>query len=523
MEEGKKGEKPLDIDFNALLKNDDAPADLEVVPVGQSSQDDDLAALSDHSLDEKILRLQRTVNDMSSRLPDNGVKLRACLQRLEEERKRRGLLRLKKDDDDCKKATQSQSSSFSGACNGSSSVSKSHSQSTFSECFSGLMESKASRVSSRDLPCRSVVGNSLGKDRQQLPNGGDQKVTATRSLNHQGENLSGRFSKKRTSSELLTLRDSKTRKGQIRQTVVLLDEEDCPSFDTTQQKDQPIGRVKDKQIYYPSRNDPESVELCYSDIYCLAPEAFLSSTVMNFYIRYLQRPVSPTGRPRGDYHFFNTYFYKKLKEAVSYKKSEKDAFMKFRRWWKGVNIFQKAYILLPIHENQHWSLAIICNLDKDDDLGQIILHLDSLGYHNSYEIFEDIRSFLKEEWKYLREEVAASDPSIGDRVHRNLRNRIDGRKITVPQQKNDYDCGIFVLYFMERFIEEAPERLKRKDLTMFGKQWFKPEEVSGLRGRIRELLEEVFENAKMEDFSREPSPLSSGDAAIGHTEDNSDS
>ena len=36
----------------------------------------------------------------------------------------------------------------------------------------------------------------------------------------------------------------------------------------------------------------------------------------------------------------------------------------------------------------------------------------------------------------------------------------------VPQQKNDCDCGLFVLYFIERFIEEAPDRLKRKDLDM---------------------------------------------------------
>lgn len=36
----------------------------------------------------------------------------------------------------------------------------------------------------------------------------------------------------------------------------------------------------------------------------------------------------------------------------------------------------------------------------------------------------------------------------------------------VPQQRNDYDCGLFVLYFIERFIDEAPERLKKKDLNM---------------------------------------------------------
>lgn len=36
----------------------------------------------------------------------------------------------------------------------------------------------------------------------------------------------------------------------------------------------------------------------------------------------------------------------------------------------------------------------------------------------------------------------------------------------VPQQKNDFDCGPFVLFFIKRFIEEAPQRLKRKDLGM---------------------------------------------------------
>uniref|UniRef100_A0A2P2M8N3 Uncharacterized protein LOC105644585 n=1 Tax=Rhizophora mucronata TaxID=61149 RepID=A0A2P2M8N3_RHIMU len=65
----------------------------------------------------------------------------------------------------------------------------------------------------------------------------------------------------------------------------------------------------------------------------------------------------------------------------------------------------------------------------------------------------------------------------------------------VPQQKNDYDCGLFVLFFMERFIEEAPERLKKKDLAMFGKQWFRPEEASGLRVKIQKILLDKFQTA----------------------------
>ncbi|KAF8389853.1 hypothetical protein HHK36_024370 [Tetracentron sinense] len=307
------------------------------------------------------------------------------------------------------------------------------------------------------------------------------------------------------------------------QTVVLVDEEDCQSTETAQQEDEPTGWMKEAKIYYPSRNDPESVELCYSDIKCLAPEAFLSSTIMNFYIRYLQRPVSPTDRPRGDYHIFNTYFYKKLKEAVSYKKSDKETFfIKFRRWWKGVNIFHKAYILLPIHEDLHWSLVIICIPDKKDESGPIILHLDSLGYHSSSQIFGNMKRFLKEEWNYLNQGVAPPDLPIADRIWKNLPRRIDEKIIMVPQQKNDYDCGLFVLFFMERFFKEAPERLRKKDLVMFGKQWFRPEEASGLRERIQKLLNEEFQKARV-NCSRESLPLSSGDAPVESSEHHSDS
>ncbi|XP_021895808.1 ubiquitin-like-specific protease 1D [Carica papaya] len=244
------------------------------------------------------------------------------------------------------------------------------------------------------------------------------------------------------------------------------------------------------------RDDPESVEICFKDMECLAPEGYLTSPIMNFYIQYLQQQASPSNRAIYDCHFFNTYFYKKLKEALSFKGNDKEAFfVKFRRWWKGVNIFQKAYVLIPIHEDLHWSLVIICIPDKEDESGPIILHLDSLAFHSSRSVFDNIRSYLKAEWNYLNQDVTPLDLPIADRIWRHLPRRIDEKILTVPQQKNDYDCGLFVLFFMERFIEEAPERLKKKDLAMFGRQWFKPEEASGLRAKIRHILLEQFKKA----------------------------
>ncbi|XP_044490360.1 ubiquitin-like-specific protease 1D isoform X3 [Mangifera indica] len=301
-------------------------------------------------------------------------------------------------------------------------------------------------------------------------------------------------------------------------TLVLLDEDEIEestvgAVEITKQANKLAECEWDAMINYPSRDDPESVEISYKDIDHLAPEAFLTSSIMNFYIRYLQQQSSPTNRAIWDCHFFNTYFYQKLKEAVSHKGSEKDSFIKFRRWWKGVNIFQKAYIFIPIHEDLHWSLVIICIPDKEDESEPILLHLDSLGLHSSKSIFGNIRSYLKEEWNFLNLEISPSDIPIPERIWRHLPSCIDERKIVVPQQKNDYDCGLFVLFFMERFIEEAPERLKRKDLAMFGKRWFKAEEASGLRVKIRNLLEKEFQVARESCRSRESSSSSGG--AVG--------
>lgn len=40
---------------------------------------------------------------------------------------------------------------------------------------------------------------------------------------------------------------------------------------------------------YGCREDPESVEILFSDIDCLAPGAYLTSPIMNFYIQWVVR------------------------------------------------------------------------------------------------------------------------------------------------------------------------------------------------------------------------------------------
>lgn len=530
-EEGAK-KRPLELDWDKLLPSqddDDVPLEVIVKTTHQSAMgsdqrqsDEDLQGLSTHYIQEQIDRKRRTLETLGPKLADKGDKIRRTIKRLQDELDRR---EHKKEADGCETPTPSTSLSTIGSSNGlreGTPPSQAHSPSTFASCFSKKIEentycgtteafneelSVLSRCDRRKMTCKGELSQ-RGRQRcrssskqwsSQCPKNpskhfGNKKGRASHSysLHQNGENLSSCFAKKKDAFQAHP-NGSRHKKEE---TVVLIDEDEPQSPEMTEQEEKLAECMKDAKITYPSRDDPESIEICYADIDCLAPEGYLTSTIMNFYIRYIQQQASPANRAIWDYHFFNTYFYNKLKEAVAYKGSDKDTyFVKFRRWWKGVNIFQKAYVLIPINEDLHWSLVIICIPDKEDETGPIILHLDSLKLHSSRSIFENIKSFMKAEWNYLVTEAPPSDLPIADSIWKHLPRRIDEKVIPVPQQKNDSDCGLFVLFFMERFIEEAPERLKKKDLAMFGRQWFKPEEASGLRRKIRKILNLEFQKA----------------------------
>lgn len=552
MGEEKSKKRPLDLDSNwdvIMGRDDGEPPPLVIVkntpqpqPEPTPSQREDFASISDKKLEEQIERNKIHVMKLGPTLPDKGEKLQLTIKAMEEEldqRKHRHPAQM--DVAECEKHRNSTASNGFGQKDASSQVKNSKSQ--FSTIFSRKMEENTdcrvgnafdkelttlghcnrqnmrsngrsckkrkqnTQSSSRQLPfqCASV---SLNGERRG-PANGDQKGKASSAhlLDHNSENFSTNSSKKKDDCRVLPSNGSRPRKDP---TVVVLDEDE-PQLGTTELAKELAEHMKDAKISYPSRDDPASVEIAYKDMDCLAPEAFVTSPIMNFYIRYIRLQASPANKATCDYHFFNTFFYKKLEQAISYKGSDKESFfVKFRRWWKGVNIFEKAYILIPIHDDLHWSLVIICFPDKKDESGPIILHLDSLGFHCSSTVFSNIKSYLKEEWRFMNQEVVPTDFPIPDRIWKHLDRRIEDKIIAVPQQKNDYDCGLFVLFFMERFIQEAPERLKKRDLAMFGKKWFRPEEASDLRKKIRAILMDEFQNAFKSGHISESSSLSSG-------------
>ncbi|KAM6240945.1 sentrin-specific protease 2-like isoform 2-T2 [Porphyrio hochstetteri] len=101
--------------------------------------------------------------------------------------------------------------------------------------------------------------------------------------------------------------------------------------------------------------------------------------VINFYMALL---VDRSNRKKGPSVFaFNTFFYLKLCSG---------GYSAVKRWSKGVDLFTKDIIFVPVHLSSPWTLGVI------DVRKKSVRHYDSLG-QNGAEICQVLLKFLQEE------------------------------------------------------------------------------------------------------------------------------
>ncbi|KAJ2615061.1 hypothetical protein H4S08_001418 [Coemansia sp. RSA 1365] len=118
---------------------------------------------------------------------------------------------------------------------------------------------------------------------------------------------------------------------------------------------------------YP-RGGPKAISVTGSDISRLYHGEFLNDTILEFYMRYIAENLR-TADPAlyAQCFFFNTFFFKKLSQRSKGVLSDPEishvdtVYKRLRKWTANVELFDKRYIFVPIHENTHWYLAIIVN------------------------------------------------------------------------------------------------------------------------------------------------------------------
>ncbi|NXV18179.1 SENP7 protease, partial [Cepphus grylle] len=124
------------------------------------------------------------------------------------------------------------------------------------------------------------------------------------------------------------------------------------------------GAVKNL-IVYPPPPAKGGLGVTREDLECLEYGEFLNDVIIDFYLKYLLLEKAPK-HLADRVHVFSSFFYKCLTRTE--KNSEGDLKVsvaqrrhrRVRTWTRHINIFSKDYIFVPVNEESHWYMAVIC-------------------------------------------------------------------------------------------------------------------------------------------------------------------
>jgi len=139
-----------------------------------------------------------------------------------------------------------------------------------------------------------------------------------------------------------------------------------------------------------------SMKISKKDRRKLEPGKWLNDVIIDFWMQWITRMESQSD---SSIYVFTSFFYTKLStEGVE----------TVINWLtnKEIDIFSKKMALIPIHQDHHWSLAVVINAglvdfcNEDDEPSEIpcILHMDGLSLHDRRGIAANIRIWLNAEW-----------------------------------------------------------------------------------------------------------------------------
>ncbi|KAE8625282.1 hypothetical protein XENTR_v10006215 [Xenopus tropicalis] len=276
-----------------------------------------------------------------------------------------------------------------------------------------------------------------------------------------------------------------------------------------------------KLIVYPP--PPTKGGLCVTneDLDCLEHGEFLNDVIIDFYLKYLLLERFPKHFAERS-HIFSSFFYKCLtrkeiaaNESCASLPAAQRRHQRVKTWTRHVDIFTKDFIFVPVNENSHWYLAVICfpwlesaefeerNFDSTnlcdstrpsphsgsnkkksrETKGNLcrkvckrpcLLIFDSLKSGSVQTTVQVLREYLKVEWEVKRKTMREFSRS-------NMRDFYP----KVPKQNNSTDCGLFLLQYVESFVQQPIENF---DSPIHLEDWFPLTVVKSKREEIRDLI-----------------------------------
>ncbi|XP_066565677.1 sentrin-specific protease 5 isoform X2 [Amia ocellicauda] len=208
------------------------------------------------------------------------------------------------------------------------------------------------------------------------------------------------------------------------------------SFIYTEVKKYQAGLANAPMHYFKVTYNKHTLTL--EDLSTLEGHNWLNDQVINMYGELIMDSVN------NKVHFFNSFFHRQLVTK---------GYEGVKRWTKKVDLFTKTLLLIPIHLEIHWSLITV------DITNQNIQFYDSQGIHFRYPV-ENIL-------KYILTEAKEKKKVIFQKGWKMIVSKC------IPQQKNDSDCGVFVLQYCKCLALGKPFHFSQEDMPRVRKRIYK--------------------------------------------------
>uniref|UniRef100_A0A8C9TE37 SUMO specific peptidase 7b n=1 Tax=Scleropages formosus TaxID=113540 RepID=A0A8C9TE37_SCLFO len=274
-------------------------------------------------------------------------------------------------------------------------------------------------------------------------------------------------------------------------------------------------------ILFPPPPLKGGIAVTTEDLQCLNSGEFLNDVIIDFYLKYLMLEKAPKEMVERS-HIFSSFFYKQIAlDSSSVVGSKHRRHQRVRTWTRHVDIFKKDYLFVPVNQEAHWYLVVICfpsllnplyeewgnsattgnsgakkktespaledRSQNSNSKTTSTYFKRAMGKQAGFlKIYEHLCNlsdrYLQVEW-----EVRRGSP-------RNFTaEQMKGSLCRVPLQDNSSDCGVYLLQFAESFLQNPVVHF---DLPLNLENWFPRQQVRRKRDEIRELVLQLYRKQK---------------------------
>ncbi|XP_052004612.1 sentrin-specific protease 7-like [Xyrauchen texanus] len=305
-------------------------------------------------------------------------------------------------------------------------------------------------------------------------------------------------------------------------------------------------------IQFPPPPSKGAITITTEDLECLDSGEFLNDVIIDFYLKYLLVQKAPQASVARS-HVFSSFFYKQLtrrdnanEDSIS-TPAQVRRHQRVRTWTRHVDIFDKDFLFVPVNQEAHWYLVVICfpgleephYVTRDGRESVLGDGLEGLGeFRSEGEIQGDNKSNSDEDKdpddSCIKPSTSPDPPkctestckrhifckrpcilimdslklSVHERIFKLLREYLQiewevkrgsyrdfsvdhmvGSHCKVPLQDNSSDCGLYLLQYAESFLQDPVVHF---DLPLRLELWFPRQQVRGKREEIRDLILHLY-------------------------------